>query len=292
MFHAIRNFLKPCAPAAESEQATPGGTIKLLYPFTPKIRWGYGKPAHAGIEKILAEGRAEYARVLKQFAESAAELVKIPLEPASDASAEPYWDNQFISGLDGIAIYCFLKELNPRRYFEIGSGHSTRFARRAIGNCKLQTKITSVDPHPRVEIDAICDRVIRQNAEDLDPAFLDELEPGDVLFIDGSHYVLMNSDVVAVFLDWLPRLKPGVLYGFHDIFLPNDYPETLMGLNFSEQYMLATALLEGHPSFSIKLPAIYASFDPELAKCLAPVWDHPKNPGIPQFGAGFWMVRR
>lgn len=217
---------------------------------------------------------------------------KLKFELRTGIPTSPYWDNPFITGIDGIGIYCFLKMMNPKRYVEVGSGNSTRFARRAIDDHGLQTKITSIDPHPRAEIDSICDRVIRQKAEELDPAIIDELDPGDVLFIDGSHYVFMNSDVVAIFLDWLPRLKPGVLYGMHDIFLPRDYPESQVALNFSEQYMLAAALLEGAAHFEITLPAAYAAMDPELQKCLEPVWKQPGMEKTPRFGAAFWMTKK
>ena len=41
-----------------------------------------------------------------------------------------------------------------RQMLEIGSGNSTKFARRAIRDHRLCTRITSIDPHPRAEIDA------------------------------------------------------------------------------------------------------------------------------------------
>ncbi|MCE5230818.1 class I SAM-dependent methyltransferase [bacterium] len=301
MLRGILNLLGFAEKPAESQPA--GGTIKLLYPIEPKIRYGWGKAVHGGLEGIIAARKEEYARVLRQFAESAQELAAIPFGQKDQSklkfelrtgtpSTEPFWDNPFITGIDGISIYCFLKTMNPKRYFEVGSGNSTRFARRAIRDHGLQTKITSIDPEPRAEIDSICDRVIRQKAQDLDPAILDELEPGDILFIDGSHYVFMNSDVVAIFLDWLPRLKPGVLYGFHDIFLPCDYPESQVGLYFSEQYMLAVALLEGAKHFDIKLPAVYAALDTDLQKCMEPVWKQPGMEKVPRFGCGFWMERK
>ena len=40
---------------------------------------------------------------------------------------------------------------------------------------------------------------------------------GDVLFIDSSHVLRIDSDVRFLFLEVLPRLQPGVLVHFHDI---------------------------------------------------------------------------
>jgi len=44
-------------------------------------------------------------------------------------------------------------KLSPRVYFEIGLGHSIKFARHAIKLGGLQTKVISIDPDPRAEID-------------------------------------------------------------------------------------------------------------------------------------------
>src|SRR5262245_52540208 len=106
----------------------------------------------------------------------------------------------------------------------IGSGHSTKFARRAVVDYGLPTQITSIDPHPRAEIDALCHRTIRKPLEETDLNVFDELEPGDVVFFDGSHQYFMNSDVTVFFLDVPPRLKPGTLVQVHDNTLPYDYP--------------------------------------------------------------------
>src|SRR4029450_13895428 len=69
----------------------------------------------------------------------------------------------------------------PAQYFEIGSGHSTKFARHEIDAGGLTTTI-------------------------------------DVVLYDGSHRVFQNSDTTVFFLEVLPRLAPGVLVHIHDIF--------------------------------------------------------------------------
>ena len=52
----------------------------------------------------------------------------------------------------------------------------------------------------------------------------DRLEANDVLFIDSSHVAKVGSDVTFILLRVLPRLKPGVIIHFHDIFYPYSYP--------------------------------------------------------------------
>ena len=50
---------------------------------------------------------------------------------------------------------------HAKRLVEVGSGYSTKFARRAIDDHSLRSRITSIDPAPRAEIDGLCDSVIR-----------------------------------------------------------------------------------------------------------------------------------
>jgi hypothetical protein len=140
-------------------------------------------------------------------------------------------------------LYSLLAQHNPRHYVEVGSGNSTKFARRAIRDHGLQTRITSIDPFPRAEIDSICDRVIREPVEHVALDTFDMLQPGDILFIDSSHRTFMNSDVTALSLDVLPRLPAGVIVEVHDITLPGDYPPQWTGRYYSEQYLLAAYLL-------------------------------------------------
>ena len=178
---------------------------------------------------------------------------------------------------------------DPENYFEIGSGNSTKFARQAIKDHSLKTKITSFDPYPRAEIDLICDEIFRNPVEEIDISLFDKLEEGDILFVDNSHYILMNSDVTTVFLDILPNLNKGVLVEFHDIYLPLDYPpETSQSYN-SEQYLLAAYLLANGNKFEIIFPSAFISIDPELNKILSPLWEDPRIKGIEKHGGSFWI---
>src|SRR5260370_713340 len=81
--------------------------------------------------------------------------------------------NIYFSALDAIALYGLLGLRKPSRYLEVGSGNSTMFARRAIRDLGLGTQITSIDPQPRAEIDALCDRVVRTRLEEFDLALFD-----------------------------------------------------------------------------------------------------------------------
>jgi glycosyltransferase involved in cell wall biosynthesis/2-polyprenyl-3-methyl-5-hydroxy-6-metoxy-1,4-benzoquinol methylase/predicted nucleic acid-binding Zn-ribbon protein len=263
-------------------------SILLDYPIKPTPRYGYGKPLHPILYEIIDRTSVTYKKYLRSFLSLKEYFLKIPVRN-SKTPEEPCWFNGLLPGLDSVALYSFLYLNNPKRYFEIGSGFSTKFARRAILDHNLSTKITSIDPHPRAEIDSICDTVIRQPLEDVDLGVFDELEAGDILFVDGSHRCFMNSDVTVVFLDILPRLKSGVFVEFHDILLPYDYPPGWEEFYYSEQYLLAVYILAEGNRFNIVLPNTFISNDPELSHILNPLWDDPKMKGAERHGVSFWI---
>ena len=267
--------------------------IFLDHPVDAVPRYGYGKPAHPELAALLANGDAEYVRWLRRFAEYSDELKKIPMR-AGAGSMEPHWQNEWFSGLDLVALYGFVARSNAAQLIEVGSGQSTKIARLAIRNHGLKTKITSIDPQPRAEIDALCDRVVRQRLEDCDLSMLRSLEAGDIFFFDGSHRTFMNSDVTVFFLEILPRLKPGVLVQIHDILLPDDYlpwteQEFYPHRYWSEQYMLAASLLAGHSNYDVVLPNHYVSTKPELAGELEALWSSRELKGAPRAGVSFWI---
>jgi predicted O-methyltransferase YrrM len=193
------------------------------------------------------------------------------------------------SGIDGASLYSFLRDRNPGRYFEVGSGYSTLFAHRARQDGGLRTEITSIDPMPRKEVDAVCDRAIRQRVEDVDLDLFAELEAGDMLLFDGSHRVYSNNDVSVFWLDIVPRIPPGVLVGVHDIVLPEDYPEEHYDRYWSEQYMVAVAVLFGGDRFRLVLPCHYVSVEPALRTQLMVLFDANGLAGINAYGTTFWF---
>jgi len=206
-------------------------------------------------------------------------------------SLDPCWKNQSLPALDAIAIYCFIAAKRPGNFFEVGSGNSTKFARKAIVDHNLDTRLVSIDPFPWMAgIQEVSDLLIQQPLEETELSIFDELEAGDILFVDGSHRAFMNSDVTVAFLDVLPRLKPGVLVGFHDILLPDDYTQGQGDQGYSEQYMLAAYMLGMRNRLQIVLPGYYVSIDPDLNQVLAPIYQQPQMDRVEKHGQGFWFL--
>jgi hypothetical protein len=243
----------------------------FIDPMRSQPRFGYGRPEHSGIKALLERNRSRYVERLNRFLALSDDLAAIPPQGRPDDTA-PYWDNAWLPPLDAFALYGFLVEANPRRYVEIGSGNSTKFARRAIEDHGLRTHITSIDPAPRAHIDALCDVTIRSPLEETDLGIFADLEAGDIVFLDGSHRVFMGSDVTVFFFEILPLLRPGVLVHIHDILLPRDYPPDWRLRYYSEQYLLAAFLLAGPARFEIELPNAFIHGEDDLRDQVEPLW--------------------
>ncbi|HEY6642719.1 class I SAM-dependent methyltransferase [Povalibacter sp.] len=251
--------------------------IALDYDVDPTPRWGFGKPPHARLQALIAASSAQYTKLLMEIATYRFDFLAIP--ERSTSPLVPSRINDYFSGLDALALYALLRMRKPRRYLEIGSGNSTRFAARAISDEGCDTRIISIDPQPRAEIDTLAQRIVRASLESVDQEIFRELQPGDFLFFDGSHYCLPNSDVVTFFLEILPELPAGVVVQVHDIRLPYDYPPKLKRHWYGEQYILAMYLLST-PRPDVLLPNYF-------------IWEQPKLRAlVDDIGGGnsFWFV--
>jgi hypothetical protein len=263
--------------------------IPIDYRVDPEPRYGHGKPPHALLQEIINQQRGAYRDTLQSFLQFERQLVAFP-RTAETTSAAPFWDNGWFQGIDIVALYSLVALRKPPLYVEIGSGQSTRVVRRAITDQRLSTRIVSLDPEPRSEIDALCDERVRSPLEDCDLELFKRLAAGDVLFFDGSHRCFQNSDVTVFFLEVLPLLPPGVLVHIHDVWLPFDYAPAFTDRYYSEQYLLAVYLLARRAeSPRIVLPNAFVCEDSELLQILGPLWGRPELAGVVQHGVSFWF---
>lgn len=262
-------------------------SITLDTRLESRPRWA----PHAGISAILEAGLERYGETLQAFGQYMPWLDKIAFDSDPQKLQEPYWNNVWMPVLDAVALYCLVALKRPRRYIEIGSGNSTKFAARAIADHKLDTEIISIDPQPRAEIDALCDEVLRAPLEQCNLEVFSELAENDIVFADCSHRAYMNSDVTVFFCEILPRLASGVTVGIHDIFLPHDYPADWIGRYYSEQYLLACWLLAGTRRFEIMLP-MFLCASKGLGAALMPQVRSRNADASWGNGTSFWLEMR
>ncbi|MGI8785361.1 MAG: class I SAM-dependent methyltransferase [Acidobacteriota bacterium] len=266
-----------------------GSTVPLEYPVYPEPRYGYGKAPHQQLWNLLDSHRSTYRNSLEWFLTLSDQLLEIGHE-ASNASVEPTWNNSFFYSIDAISLYGFLGKFRPATLIEIGSGNSTRFARRAVKDFNLETAILSIDPFPRVEIERVSDRIIREPLQSTDLSLFERLGAGDFVFFDGSHMCFTNSDVTVFFLEVLPFLKRGVIVQIHDIWLPYDYPPQWNDRFYSEQYLLACYLLADESRLAPILANAFFWKDEELGIVLDPLLERLGYTGWLKYGTSFWFT--
>jgi hypothetical protein len=131
--------------------------------------------------------------------------------------------------VDARTSFYMIKELKPKKYLEIGSGLSTYYAHLAsnsnLEDSNLKTQIHCIEPYPFDNLYKIEDiEVTKDFVQNIPIKFFEELEDGDVLFIDSSHAAKIDSDVYYEILDILPSLKKGVYVHIHDIPFPYNFP--------------------------------------------------------------------
>jgi hypothetical protein len=272
-----------------AHKVSPENVAVFDYPINPKQRWDEENP-HQDLFNIINQNREVYKSSLMAFLKLSMYFTTIPERQADNCvSNEPCWINGWMPALDGVALYSFIVTHKPKIYMEVGSGNSTKFARKAIIDHKLDTKIVSIDPYPRAAINNICDEIIRKPVEEINIEIFRRLDTNDILYIDNSHRVFMNSDATTIFLEVIPILRPGVLVEIHDVTLPYDYPTDWISRYYSEQYLLAAYLLAKGNMFEIILPNTFISHDNELGSILAPLWGKKEMRNVETNGCSFWI---
>ncbi|MGB1315381.1 MAG: class I SAM-dependent methyltransferase [Chitinophagales bacterium] len=261
----------------------------LEYPVDMKPIYGHGKPAHKTLNAIISSRDEIYRKHLKSVSKYTDALHNIEEDAKKDDAKKPGWNNGYLPGLDIVAIYTLLGELKPKKYIEVGSGTSTKVARKAKDDLKLDMEIVSIDPNPRQEIGAVADTIIKKPFENTDYKEVLNLEAGDVLFIDNSHRILPNSDGMVFYMEILPFLKKGVIVHIHDIYLPYDYPQFMCDRFYSEQYGLAINLMANPKRYQTIFPCYYISENKSLASELNYFWKHPNLNTVEKHGGSFWL---
>lgn len=264
----------------------------LEYKVDFKPRYGYRKPAHQELYKIIDANRDKYKAFIAKALSYKEKIWEIKDSSKETDRTKPTWDNGFLPGLDIVGIYTMISEFRPQRYVEIGSGNSTKIAYKAKVEQGLNFEIVSVDPMPRTEIDRLADTIIREPIEDIDLNILSDLNENDILFVDNSHRILPNSDSMVFYLEILPKLKRGVIVHIHDIYLPYDYPQFMCDRFYSEQYGLAMYLLSNPKKYDTILPNYFISEDKELSDLVSPIWNHQSLNNVERHGGSYWIKIR
>ena len=232
-----------------------------------------------------------------EFPKFRREYEMFPSEPTGE-SGRFHFNNGFFDGTDALVAYCMLRHFQPRLIIEVGGGFSSLITGEAVARGN-KTELICIEPFPRDFLRQGfpgLQSLIEKQVQDVDLEFFDRLESGDVLFIDSSHTVKIGGDVNYLFLEVLPRLKPGVIVHVHDILLPLDYRRdwVMDELRFwAEQYLLQ-AFLTYNAAFEVLMANTYLGFyyleDFKSTFPNSPWWADVR-PDVPRGGGSFWMRR-
>jgi Methyltransferase domain len=227
--------------------------------------------------------------LLRFFSKFRDEYKRFPTKPTTGEN-QFYLNNLLFDGVDALVAYCMVRHFQPRLIIEVGGGFSSL----VLGDAAVRNKdsaLTCVEPFPRGFLrDGFpgLQSLIEKKVQDIDLNFFSQLRADDMLFIDSSHTVKIGGDVNYLFLEVLPRLKPGVIVHVHDIFLPFEYRRDWVLDEFrfwTEQYLLQ-AFLMFNSEFEVLMANSYlAHYHQEDFKAAFP--------DLPNWGGGsFWMRRK
>ncbi len=119
------------------------------------------------------------------------------------------------------------------------------------------------------------------------PSLFEKLEAGDILFINSTHVLRTGSDVCFALFEVLPRIQPGVIVHFHDMFWPFEYPRPwVIGENrsWNELYAMRAFLYENN-NWKVEIFLDYfARFERPLIEATYPAY-------LRNTGGALWLRR-
>lgn len=236
--------------------------------------------------------RDRFSSTLQRLSEQAGEAI---WPDKASAPGHYYTSNDNFGFSSAALLHTMIRTHNSRKVIEIGGGFSSLITLQALRlNHGDDFRFDCVEPYPspwleetlRAQAGA---RLLRQPVEQLALELLVDLEKDDILFIDSSHCVRLASDVNFLYLQVIPRLKPGVIVHIHDIYIPYEYPRVHFHgrtkLFWNEQYLLQ-ALLTDNPRIEVILPGFFVQKDMEKEfMATFPTYD----PGKHRRSSSFWM---
>ena len=187
--------------------------------------------------------------------------------------------------LDALTLYSMVRHIKPKRYIEVGSGLSTYYCSLAAEKNASEgypLQITCIEPFPYEKLYSIPGiEIIAKEVQDVELSLFEQLEPNDILFIDSSHIVKVDSDVPFLFLEVLPVLKVGVLIHVHDVPFPYNVPYPAQKWIFEQPWpmlwnetMILQAFLLFNKSFTIELSTpMIRYFDEPFLKKTIPIYE-------------------
>jgi Methyltransferase domain len=278
------------------------GIVRSLCRFMPPGHYYSPIVADEDIEARAAKQPASLARHVpgvdlreehqrENLQAMAREYNELPPFPADPTPGYRYYHvNDEHWYFDAMSLRHFLLTARPRRVIEIGAGYSSALMLDVDEQQAMNIRFTFIDPdlvrfsRLATPADKAKHEIIQQKVQTVPLNLFDELDAGDILYIDSSHVSKMDSDVNWYMFEILPRLRSGVFVHIHDIDFPFDYPLWMFqqGRSWNESYLLRSFLMY-NSAFQIEFfTAFMSNFEIDFIRANMPMCE--QRPG-----GAFWM---
>ena len=251
-------------------------------PLISEVERTFAESTNLVLDDVFGENKV-LLEVLKELT-----VYSIEFDPPKKATSrnEFAWDHGPFSYSDAMAYYSMIRKHKPRTIVELGCGSSTLVAVKALER-NGGGRLIAIEPFPSEflrEIKTI--DLLTIPAQKLDLTTLETLLfDGDFLFIDTTHAVRHNSDVLHIYLRLLPYIQKNIIVHVHDVYLPGPLPIHMMRdqqVHWNEQYLLYAYLLR-NPSVRVLYGSAY--HNERNPEALSMFMHERCSPG----GASFWF---
>ena len=176
---------------------------------------------------------------------------EVPDAPREDWRFKGSW--MFVPG-DALVYYALLRKWKPARLVEVGSGFTSALALDCSDRHLPDLRMTFIEPYPD-RLYGLLGDADRQRAEihpkpvqDVPLEVFDQLEAGDILFVDTDHFTKAGCEVNWMAFNVFPRLPAGVHIHIHDMYWPFEYPIGWLAerRGYNELYFFRAFLMNNH----------------------------------------------
>jgi predicted O-methyltransferase YrrM len=176
---------------------------------------------------------------------------------------------------DAIFLAGMINVIKPNLIIEVGGGESTTIMYESMAINNNICKIEVIEPFPEYLLSLTRNKKYKDEikinsskVQDVPLKHFKKLKEGDLLFIDSTHVLKYNSDVVYLYNYVLPHLNSGVWVHIHDILYPFEYPQDWLKekIYWNEAYLVQSMISFSNRYRTVFFPGLYDAFRGKFSK--------------------------
>lgn len=167
--------------------------------------------------------------------------------------------NSGLSLVDSFLLYSFVRDTKPKKVVEIGHGDTTKIILNALKKNEDTNKHEFYFVDPFIRKKSLLKEKglvgIEKKIQDIPVEFFRDV---DFLFIDSSHIAKIGSDVNYLMLEVIPNLKKNTLIHWHDIYIPYNYPKSIIEYIRRDSMYNESYIVQAFMSYNNKFEILYS----------------------------------